>query len=145
STAAQRDDLMRRLDEGDHVILFPEGTSNDGNRTLPFRSALFSAAEPRKDDGQSGPAVDLTIQPVSVAYIRLNGMPIGHALRPLFAWYGDMDLFAHLVMLASLGTVTIRVEFHPAVPYSRFGSRKALSDHCQRAVAEGVDRAVRGK
>jgi 1-acyl-sn-glycerol-3-phosphate acyltransferase len=66
-------------------------------------------------------------------------------LRPLFAWYGDMDLFAHLLSLAGLGAVTIRVEFHPAVPFSRFGSRKALSEHCHRAVAEGVDRAIRGK
>ena len=90
----------------------------------------------------------LTGQPVLIAATAgtaRHSLALEHALRPLFAWYGDMDLFAHLVMLASLGTVTIRVEFHPAVPYSRFGSRKALSDHCQRAVAEGVDRAVRGK
>ena len=74
---------------------------------------------------------------------QLNGLPVGHGLRPLFAWYGDMDLFSHLVKLSSLGTLTIRVEFHPAVPFSRFGSRKALSDHCQREVAAGVDRAIR--
>lgn len=145
TTHTQRDDLLRRLAEGEHVILFPEGTSNDGNRTLPFRSALFSVAEPRRGDGGTGPIGDLTVQPVSIAYTRLNGLPIGHGLRPLFAWYGDMDLFSHLVSLASLGAVTIRVEFHPPVPFSRFGSRKALSDHCQRAVAQGVDRAIRGK
>jgi 1-acyl-sn-glycerol-3-phosphate acyltransferase len=56
-----------------------------------------------------------------------------------------MDLATHLVKLAGLGRVTIRVEFHQAVPFSRFGSRKALSDHCQREVAAGVDRAIRGK
>ena len=145
STHTQRDDLLARLTEGDNVILFPEGTSNDGNRVLPFRSALFSVAEPRRHGGGEGQIKDLNVQPVSIAYIRLNGLPVGHGLRPLFAWYGDMDLFSHLVKLASLGTLTIRVEFHPAVPFSRFGSRKALSDHCQREVAGGVDRAIRGK
>lgn len=145
TTATQRNDLLRRLADGDHVVLFPEGTSNDGNRTLPFRSALFSVAEPRPGDVGAGQIADLTVQPVSIAYTRLNGLPIGHGLRPLFAWYGDMDLFSHLVSLASLGAVTIRVEFHPPVPFSRFGSRKALSDHCQQAVAQGVDRAIRGK
>jgi len=145
TTHTQRNDLLRRLAEGDNVILFPEGTSNDGNRTLPFRSALFSVAEQRRGDGEAGEVADLTVQPVSIAYTRLNGLPIGHSLRPLFAWYGDMDLFSHLASLASLGAVTIRVEFHPPVLFSRFGSRKALSDHCQRAVAEGVDRAIRGK
>jgi 1-acyl-sn-glycerol-3-phosphate acyltransferase len=145
TTHTQRDELRRRLDEGGHVVLFPEGTSNDGNRTLPFRSALFSVAEPRQQAGEAGPVAELTVQPVSIAYVRLNGLPIGHGLRPLFAWYGDMDLFAHLVSLAGLGALTVRVEFHPQVPFSRFGSRKALSEHCHRAVAEGVDRAIRGK
>ena len=50
-----------------------------------------------------------------------------------------------LTSLAGLGALTVRVEFHPPVPFSRFGSRKALSEHCHRAVAEGVDRAIRGK
>lgn len=145
TTHTQRDDLLRRLAEGGHVILFPEGTSNDGNRILPFRSALFSVAEPRSPEGESGSTPELTVQPISVAYVRLNGLPIGHGLRPLFAWYGDMDLFGHLTSLAGLGALTVRVEFHPPVPFSRFGSRKALSEHCHRAVAEGVDRAIRGK
>jgi lyso-ornithine lipid O-acyltransferase len=145
STHTQRDDLLARLIEGDSVILFPEGTSNDGNRVLPFRSALFSVAEPRRHGGGEGQIKDLIVQPISIAYVRLNGLPVGHGLRPLFAWYGDMDLFEHLAKLASLGTLTIRVDFHPAVPFSRFGSRKALSDHCQREVAAGVDRAIRGK
>jgi 1-acyl-sn-glycerol-3-phosphate acyltransferase len=45
STAAQRGELTRRLAAGDDLILFPEGTSGDGSRVLPFKSALFSAAE----------------------------------------------------------------------------------------------------
>ena len=93
STHTQRDDLLARLTEGDNVILFPEGTSNDGNRVLPFRSALFSVAEPRRHGGGEGQIKDLIVQPVSIAYVRLNGLPVGHGLRPLFAWYGDMELF----------------------------------------------------
>ena len=45
TTAKQRDSIQARLAAGDPLVLFPEGTSNDGNRILPFRSALLSVAE----------------------------------------------------------------------------------------------------
>lgn len=144
TTHEQRDELSRRLEAGDNLILFPEGTSNDGNRTLPFRSALFGVAE-RKGPGGRREALPLVIQPVSVAYVRLNGMPIGRALRPCFAWYGDMDLLGHLWRVAGLGRTIVTVDFHPPVTLGEFGSRKSLSEHCQRAVAEGVAAAVAGR
>ena len=45
TTMQQRDLIHARLAAGDQLVLFPEGTSNDGNRILPFRSALLSVAE----------------------------------------------------------------------------------------------------
>src|SRR5256714_15267935 len=89
STADQRDSIAGRLAAGDALILFPEGTSGDGNRVLPFKSALFSVA----DQPATGP---VTVQPVSIAYTRLNSMPIGRRYRPLFAWYGAMPMAPHL-------------------------------------------------
>jgi 1-acyl-sn-glycerol-3-phosphate acyltransferase len=144
TTGQQRDQLMRRLAAGDNLILFPEGTSNDGNRTLPFRSALFGVAERRGENGRLEPP-PLSIQPVSLAYVRLNGMPIGRSLRPYFAWYGDMELVSHLWRLAGMGRITVVVEFHPPITLEQFASRKALSDHCQRMVAEGVAAAIFGR
>jgi 1-acyl-sn-glycerol-3-phosphate acyltransferase len=144
TTHHQRDQLAVRLDEGDNLILFPEGTSNDGNRTLPFRSALFGVAERKAENGGPEPP-PLTIQPVSLAYVRLNGMPIGRSLRPLLAWYGDMELLDHLWHVVGLGRITVAIEFHPPVTLAQFPSRKALSEHCQRAVAEGVAVALAGR
>ncbi len=144
TAAAQRDEIARRLDAGDNLILFPEGTSNDGNRILRFRSALLSVAERRvAGDGPGGES--LTVQPVSLAYTRLNGFPIGRALRPFFAWYGDMDLFGHLWRVAGLGRLTVHVMFHPPVRIESFGTRKALSLHCHRAIADGVATALAGR
>jgi 1-acyl-sn-glycerol-3-phosphate acyltransferase len=144
TTHHQRDQLAQRLDEGDNLILFPEGTSNDGNRTLPFRSALFGVAERKGESGRPEP-LPLTIQPVSLAYVRLNGMPIGRSLRPFLAWYGDMELLGHLWHVAGLGRITVAVEFHSPVTLAQFASRKALSEHCQREVAEGVAAAIAGR
>lgn len=144
TTHEQRDELSRRLEAGDNLILFPEGTSNDGNRTLPFRSALFGVAERKGPDGRRE-ALPLVIQPVSVAYVRLNGMPIGRSLRPCFAWYGDMGLLGHLWRVAGLGRTVVTVDFHAPVTLAEFGGRKALSEHCQRTVAEGVATALAGR
>jgi len=139
TTASQRDSLQGRLAAGDNLILFPEGTSNDGNRVMPFKSALLSAAAQRVD----GRAI--TVQPVSLAYVRLNGMPIGRVLRPYFAWYGDMELAGHLWTVAGLGKTDVVLEFHEPVTIEAFGSRKALSDHCHRVISEAVSAANAGR
>lgn len=135
----QRDQLQQRLGAGDNLILFPEGTSNDGNRVLPFRSALLSVAE-TPTTGAS-----LVIQPVSVAYVALNGIPMGHGLRPLVAWYGDMTLGPHLWQFSRLGKVTAVVEFHPPIDLKDAGSRKDMARYCLSAVANGVERALTGR
>ncbi len=136
----QRDAIQNRLGhEGESLILFPEGTSGDGNRVLPFKSALFSVAEIRPENGNP-----LTVQPVSIAYTRLDGMPIGRMWRPYFAWYGDMELASHVWVAAGLGHVTVEVEFHPPVKIDMFGTRKTLAEHCQSVVRTGVVVAIVG-
>jgi 1-acyl-sn-glycerol-3-phosphate acyltransferase len=140
ASARERDNVRERLEAGDSLILFPEGTSNDGNRVLPFKSALLSVAERHIADGQP-----LPVQPVSLAYTRLDGLPICRALRPLLAWYGDMTLAGHLVGALGLGRVTVEVQFHTPVTLEQLGSRKELAQHCHKAVADGVARLLAGR
>ena len=130
--ALHRDEVAARIAGGDDLILFPEGTSDDGNSLLPFKSALFAVAERAAGGGA------LRVQPVSIAYIRLDGMPIGRGLRPCYAWYGDMTLLPHLWQLLGLGRVSIMVEFHPPVSGAAFASRKALATHWDAAAAESA-------
>ena len=138
STAEQRDSIAGRLAANEALILFPEGTSGDGNRVLPFKSALFSVANHRA----AGPVI---VQPVSIAYTRLDGMPIGRRLRPLFAWYGSMAMAPHLWTMVGLGTVEIVVKFHPPTTLADCGSRKALARYCQDHVARGLATALSGR
>ena len=138
STARQRDDIAGRLAAKDALILFPEGTSGDGNRVLPFKSALFSVA----DHAATG---EVTVQPVSVAYTKLDGMPIGRRLRPLVAWYGAMSMAPHLWTMLGLGTLEVVVEFHRPTTLAACGSRKALAAYCQERVANGLASALSGR
>ncbi len=137
--ANQRDAISERLNAGDSLILFPEGTSNDGQRVLPFKSALFSVAE-RREDGKP-----LTIQPVSLAYTRLDGIPLNRAFRPQYAWFGAMTLMPHLFEMLGIGKVTVEVTFHDPVVSDRFETRKSLAEFCHRVVVRGVDTALSGR
>ena len=139
STAAQGELIRKRLSAGDNLILFPEGTSGDGNRTLRFKSALLGGAD-LAIDGRS-----LAVQPVSVVYTRLDGIPIGRAFRPFFAWYGDMMLATHMWRMAGLGTTTAAVHFHPPLTVAECGSRKALAHAAHAAVAGGVAALLSGR
>ncbi|HEX3521212.1 MAG TPA: lysophospholipid acyltransferase family protein [Stellaceae bacterium] len=136
STAVQRDVIGKRLANGDALILFPEGTSGDGNRVRPFKSALFSAAQ----QGEGTPPV--IVQPVSLAYTRLDGIPIRRLYRPFFAWYGAVDLGSHLWSMVGLGIVEVVVEFHPPTFLRDCGSRKALAEYCHARIAGGVAGAL---
>jgi lyso-ornithine lipid O-acyltransferase len=138
SAAEHCDTIAARLAANEALILFPEGTSGDGNRVLPFKSALFSVANHRA----AGP---VTVQPVSIAYTRLDGMPIGRRLRPLFAWYGSMALAPHLWKVLGLGTVEVVVQFHPPTTLAECGSRKALARYCEELVAGGLASALSGR
>ncbi len=136
----QADQVTRALKGGRRLILFPEGTSNDGNRVLPFRSGFFSVAE--RWDGPEA----LPVQPVSLSYVRNKGLPLLRARRPDVAWYGDMELAPHLwAMLCRGGGLTVRLEFHPAVRAGEFSTRKALAEHCRNVVRNGVSGAVSGR
>ncbi len=133
STARERDDIRARLAAGDNLFLFPEGTTSDGSRVLPFRSALFSVFAPAADGG--APPL---LQPVSVVYDRLAYLPAGRATRPLFAWYGDMDIASHFWRLAQHRGLRATVLLHAPLDPAAFPSRKALAQATWSAVAAGA-------
>lgn len=128
-TATERDSLTERLSRGDDLILFPEGTTSDGSRVLPFRSAFFAVAE-----GEAKPL----IQPVSVVYDRLAGLPTGRACRPLFAWYGDMDIASHAWRLAQERGLRVTILLHTPIDPAHFPNRKALARAVWATVADGA-------
>ena len=139
STAQHRDVILSRLEEGDDLIVFPEATSSDSIHILPFKSALFSVAEYRPN------GEPLQVQPISVAYVRLDGMPLGRYFRPFYAWYGSMTVGSHLWTMLGLGHLTVKVIFHPPVTLEQFGSRKALATHCYGVITAGVSTALAGR
>ncbi|MEQ9490159.1 MAG: lysophospholipid acyltransferase family protein [Alphaproteobacteria bacterium] len=137
--AAQRKAIADRLSGGGRLVLFPEGTSSDGSRALTFKSALFDSASIEIDGDQ------VYVQPLSIAYSRFDGLPMGRWLRPHFAWYGDMELAPHLWRALGLGQIGVDVVFHEPVRLKDYGSRKALARHCEAMVSKGLSDSLRGR
>lgn len=136
-SAGQAGAIADRLRAGGNVILFPEGTSNDGVRILPFKSTLFSVVE-------GAGAENFRIQPLTLAYTHLNGLPLTRNRLIELAWIGDMDLAPHAFDCMKLGRIEARLLAHPPVRRADFADRKALSRHCHSVIADGYRRLLRG-
>lgn len=131
----QREELRRRLANGENLLLFAEGTSTDGTSVAPFKSALMDVAV----DTAAPAAARTVVQPVSVTYARgRDGLPLTGARAALYAWYGGMTLAPHLWRMLGRPGAEVEVQFHPPVHPVAFADRKSLARHCHTAVASGV-------
>jgi len=143
----QRKEMQDRMNGGDNLILFPEGTTSDGGRVMPFKSSLFGVTEDAmhlQPDGQ-GRMEELMVQPVTIVYKRINNMPAIRSNRPSVAWYGDMEMGPHLKAVLSLLKVDVEVHFHEPVSRNLFKTRKELSAYCQRTIENRLIESLRGR
>jgi lyso-ornithine lipid O-acyltransferase len=143
-TLEARDMIRKRLLEGDALVLFPEGTSDDGNKVLSFKSALLGAAELELGTDMQGRVRHVPVQPVSIAYVGLYGLPMSRDVRPLIAWYGDMDLVPHLWEALKAGPIEAVVEFHQPLSIDTEAGRKALASAAEARVRRGQALALAG-
>ncbi len=128
-TRRQSEALAARLERGDRLCLFPEGTSTDGQRVLGFKSSLFGVF--------LDPALRsrVRVQPVSIRYLPPARLP-----PDFYGWWGEMEFAGHLanVLARSRGGV-VRVVLHPPLAAADFTDRKAFAQAAQRAVAAGFE------
>lgn len=131
SAGGQAAEIAGELQRGNAIILFPEGTTSDGESVMPFKSSLFSAVDAIDD---------ALIQPITLSYTRVGGRPVTPDERRAIAWLGDDLLVPQMLKMLKLGRVTAEVIFHPPVRRSDFADRKALARHCHQVVADGLAR-----
>lgn len=122
----------KRLAAGHRLMFFPEGTSTDGLRVLPFKSTLFQAFFSSDLPGE------LQVQPVSVVY----HAPEGEDPR-FYGWWGDMEFGEHfLKVLRQKRQGSVEIYYHPPITVSETNGRKALALECEGAVRAGVAAAL---
>ncbi|MGL4496004.1 MAG: lysophospholipid acyltransferase family protein [Beijerinckiaceae bacterium] len=125
--------MAQRLAEGGALVLFAEGTTNDGQRILPFRSALVGAAQAAAS--AAGDRDTMPLQALTVAYVRRDGLPLSRRDLPDIAWHGDMELAPHLMARLRGGPVEARLHW---------GAHHALGPHHDRkAATRAIEQEVR--
>lgn len=141
TTGVTAREIGERMVSGDAVVLFAEGTSSDGIRVLPFRSALVGAVHHAL--GESTHHDKVMVQPMSLAYVGFGGLPVGRALHQRIAWYGDVDLVPHLIGIIASGAIDVTVTWGDAVAYDTTADRKQIARHAETAVRQMTAAALR--
>lgn len=126
--------LQNELQQGNSLMLFPEGTSTPGDRVQPFHASLFEAGM-----GDDSGAV---IQPVSIAYVDYDGVAMSPADRDHYAWYLPMTFLGHFLRAMGLKKARVVVEFHEPVDGRSFPNRKAVAAYCEDQVRQGLMRGL---
>jgi len=125
---AQLGKMEKPLKEGIPVVLFPEGTSSDGSRVLPFRSSLLESAV------RSGKP----ITPAAISYDLGGSGDPGQEI----AYWGDHSLPPHLLNLLSKPGFEARIAFGLSRAPESDRKREAVRLHAE--VSELLGQNVRG-
>ena len=129
-------EMQEHLENGDNLFLFPEGTSSNGIVIQDFKSSYFALAE-RKINGQH-----LKVQPVTIAYSRLNNISLTRGTMGIVAWVGDEELLSHIWAFLKRGKITVELRFHKPVTIDDYDSRKTMASDCQLTIARSLSRAL---
>ena len=127
----QMNRITSTLKRGYSVILFPEGTSSDGSKVLPFKTSLLGVIEDKNPQ-------DFYLQPISISYSKLDGIPLEKKFRPFFAWFGNMDLVSHAWKFLGLGFSEVNVNFHEPKKFAHFKDRKYAAKYCHDVISSQI-------
>lgn len=145
AAASSATEISSRLGSGDAIVLFAEGTSSDGNRVLPFLSALFGAVlQGNRTDSEQVPR-DLVVQTSAIVYTHHHGVPFSREQRPHVGWYGDMEMTGHAWCVLGSGPLDVTVHISDPIPVSQFSDRKQLALASESQVRRDVVRILRGR
>lgn len=113
------EEIMQRLDAGEGVIVFPEGTSTAGQEVLPFNSSFFEFAA----------RADLPVHYAAIGYKAPEGEL--QASKSV-CWGDDISFFAHMWRLFKLPEYTAVITF----------GDEPVKDHDRKLLAAELHRRV---
>ena len=77
-----------------------------------------------------------SVQPISISYNKLDGLPLVKTYRPFLAWFGAMNLVSHAWQFLGLGVSEVNVHFHKSKKFSYFINRKKACSFCYEKISQ---------
>lgn len=124
-------EMGKRLASGGAVLLFAEGQSDLGTHVLPFRSALIGAAQHAMQEAGAG---EVMIQPLTIAYTKLQGLPVGRTDRSLIAWIKSKSVKQNIREILTGGTREVTLAFGTPRPLDAKSDRKLVAKEAENEV-----------
>ncbi len=122
------EEISTKLTQEANVLLFPEGTSTNGEQMLPFQTAPLAAPLRKR----------AIIVPVTLTYRSVEEKPVSVSNRDLIYWYGDMSFVNHFWKLLSLRGIEAMVTLQPKIECFRYEDnsvgRRRLAEDCYNRV-----------
>ena len=124
-------EMGKRMASGGAVLLFAEGQSDLGTHVLPFRSALIGAAQHAMQEAGAG---EVLIQPLTIAYTKLQGLPVGRTDRSLIAWIKSKSIKQNIREILTGGTREVTLAFGTPRPLDAKSDRKLVAKEAENEV-----------
>lgn len=135
-------EMARRLADGGAVLLFAEGQSDIGTHVLPFRSALVGAAQHAMEEAG---ARHVVIQPLTISYTRLQGLPVSRNERSLIAWIKSKSVGDNIREILSGGVKEVTLAFGTPMPLEAGSDRKSVTKAAEQQVRRMLVALNRGQ
>jgi 1-acyl-sn-glycerol-3-phosphate acyltransferase len=124
-------EMGAHMADGNAVLLFAEGQSDIGTHVLPFRSALVGAAQHAMIEAGAN---DVLIQPLTIAYTRLQGLPVSRNERSLIAWIKSKSVKQNIREILGGPVKEVTVAFGTPIPLGENDNRKQVTKQAEDQV-----------
>ncbi len=114
--------IANKINEGDSILVFPEGTTSSGEEVRRFHARIFA------------PALDhqLLVQPIVLQYLDDHGR-----VHPKSAW-NDQNFFSNLLGVLAQKQIHVVLTYLPMIDATEFNERRHIAKSIENQIREVV-------